>query len=114
MACPEVVRINQLLNLLTGLLDVHIKEQRQLEEESFEKIFIYSLTWALGGLFEQEDRNKFHSVLKDAGAPLPEIVLDGLKSEKETIFDYYICEKTLTWKLWQTKKWDPPKKIVFS
>ena len=26
MPCPEVVRINQLLNLLTGLLEVHIKE----------------------------------------------------------------------------------------
>ena len=92
MPCPEVVRINQLLNLLTGLLDVQIKEQKQLDLESFEKLFIYAMTWALAGLFERDDRNKFHKILEDIGAPLPQITSSGLNSEMETIFDYYVCE----------------------
>jgi hypothetical protein len=68
MPCPEVVRINQLLNLLTALLDQHITSavekantmaQTQLDYVAFEKLFTYCLVWALGGLFEQEDRQKF-------------------------------------------------------
>jgi hypothetical protein len=55
-------------------------------------------------------------VLIENCAPLPDCCYDGglAHVEKETVFDFYICEKTLEWKLWQTERWDPPKKIAFS
>ena len=34
--------------------------------------------------------------------------------DKESIFDYYVDEKTKEWKLWEAEKWTPPKKIAFS
>jgi hypothetical protein len=37
-------------------------------------IFIYALSWAMGGLMETDDRVKFHKeLLEKSGAPLPNI-----------------------------------------
>lgn len=58
------------------------------------------MAWGIGGLFEQADREKFHKVLQDSNVPLPEISYNKVSVEKETIFDYYVCEKSVEWKLW--------------
>jgi len=34
--------------------------------------------------------------------------------DKESIFDYFVDEKTKEWKLWEAEEWVPPKKIAFS
>jgi len=72
------------------------------------------LVWAFGGLFETEDREKFHKFLEAKNAPLPVISAQRMSVDKETIFDYYVDEQTKQWKLWEAETWNPPKKIVFS
>jgi hypothetical protein len=53
----------------------------------FEKFFVYCLAWSAGGLFEVEDREKFHKYLESRGAPLPQT--GGRQSaEKETVYDF--------------------------
>lgn len=114
MPCPEVVRITQMLNLLQALLQQYILKQEVIDKPALEKLFIYCLTWALGGLFETEDREKFHKLLESKHAPLPAISAQRMSVDKETVFDYYVDEQTKQWKLWEAEVWNPPKRIAFS
>jgi carbamoylphosphate synthase large subunit len=54
----------------------------------FEKYFVYCLAWSCGGLFEVEDREKFHKYLESRGAPLPQQQGGRNSTEKETVFDF--------------------------
>jgi len=114
MPQSEVVRSNQMLNLLHALLRPFVENQEFIEKAAFEKYFIYSYTWAMAGLFEQEDREKFHKFLESRNAPLPPISQQKMTVEKETIFDYYVDDGTKQWKLWEAEHWLPPKRIAFS
>ena len=114
MSLPEVVRITQLLNLLTALLAPDIEAQRTIDKGNFEKLWVYCLTWSHGGLLEQDDREKFHKYLESRCSILPSISAQKMSVDKESIFDYYVDEKTKEWKLWEAEKWTPPKKIAFS
>lgn len=71
MNSPPVIRINQMLNLLTALLLQFLEKGEQLKQVEFNKFFAYSMAWALGGLFETEEREKFHKYMETKGAPLP-------------------------------------------
>jgi len=69
----------------------------------------------MGGLFETEDRVKFHKeILEKANAPLPTISPQKMIAEKETVFDYIIDPETKTWTMIAPEVWNAPKKIVFS
>ena len=69
-----------------------------VDKALYEKLFIYALSWAMGGLFETEDRVKFHKeILEKASAPLPQISAQKQISEKESVFDYFIDPETKTW-----------------
>jgi hypothetical protein len=48
----------------------------------------------MGGLFENEDREKFQKFLENRSAPLPPIQPNKMAAEKETVFDYYVDEET--------------------
>jgi len=52
MSLPEVVRITQLLNLLTALLAPDIEAQKTITKADFEKLWVYCLVWSHGGLLE--------------------------------------------------------------
>jgi hypothetical protein len=113
MDLPEVIRTNQLLNLLTTMLPV-FSEKEPVDKTCFEKIFVYAISWSFGGLFEQEDREKFHKYLESRNAPLPQINVARSAMDKETIYDYQFDEKTRAWKLWEAENWVAPKKILFN
>lgn len=72
MYTPPVIRVNQVLNLLTAVLqyfgDMGVN---QLSKQEFEKVFIYCTAWGIGGLFETEEREKFAKFLEERKAPLP-------------------------------------------
>jgi dynein heavy chain len=70
MDCPHVVRVNQFLNLMTAMTAPYCQSW-DCDEQLFEKFFVYCLAWSCGGLFEVEDREKFHKYLESRGAPLP-------------------------------------------
>jgi len=86
----------------------------RIEQSLLEKFFTYSLAWAIGGLFETEEREKFHKYLEQLGAPLPQISGQKFNVDKETVYDYYIKEETRDWCLWEADHWNPPKKFEFS
>jgi len=114
MPSPEVVRTNQLLNLLTAVLLEKVVKQIPVDKGAFERLFTYSIAWAFGGLFEYEDREKFHKFLESKGAPLPSISPQRMQVDKETVYDYYINESTFQWEMWVPEAWTPPRRLQFS
>lgn len=74
MNAPEVVRITMLFNLLTALLKPLQESGETLNKQTYEKLFVYAFAWSMGGLFEGEERQKFHKdFLEKVNAPLPHI-----------------------------------------
>ena len=73
MPCPEVIRSNMLLNLLQAVLKNYVENGESIDKETFSKFFVYCMAWAFGGLFETEEREKFHKVLEGMkpAPPLP-------------------------------------------
>ena len=115
MDTPEVVKVTQMLNLLTACLDDYQTTQEQIEFDVFEKLWVYAFAWGVGGLFETEERQKFHKeILEKVGAPLPQIPPQRLATEKETIFDYFVDQQTKNWKLWEPSAWNKPRRLQFS
>ena len=92
MKVPEVIQITQMLNLLTAcIMEYTDKRLEAVDFALFEMLWLYCFTWACGGLYEAEDRMKFHKeVLEKIGAPIPQISAQKQNFDKETIFDYYI------------------------
>ena len=91
MYSPPVVRINHLINLLTALFLQFYDKQENLDKTAYEKYYVYAMAWSIGGLFETEEREKFHKLLDSYKAPMPpQISPQKLSVDKETVFDYYI------------------------
>ena len=86
MDISNVLKVLQTLNLLNGVLRPAVQANKTLAESDYEKVVIYCLTWALGGVYEKEDRQLFHEYLASKGAPIPQKSKEG-----DTIFDYYIA-----------------------
>lgn len=114
MFTPPVVRINQLLNLLTAIFLQYLEKQEHIDKKTFEMYFIYCFAWAIGGLFETEEREKLQKYIETIGGPLPPIQANKISVEKETVFDYYVEPNSKTWKLWEAEQWVPPKRMAFS
>lgn len=70
-----MVRATMFLNLLTAVLQnftATYDGKGEIDRTTFEMIFIYCLAWSMGGMFETDDRVKFHKeILEKAKAPLP-------------------------------------------
>jgi dynein heavy chain len=113
MEAAEMIRIYQLLMLLQACLQQWLAKNIQIDKATFEKYFVYCLSWAVAGLFETDEREKFHKWLEARNAPLPPIQQKTISAEKETVFDYFLeeAEETRQWKQWEPEVWTPPKKI---
>lgn len=106
MPCPMIIRVTQFLSLLQGVLYPHALKQEPIDKKVFELYFVYCLAWGFAGLFETDDRQKFHrEILEKCGAPLPQISPVRAQTDKETIFDYCVNYETKTWKLWEVPEW---------
>lgn len=114
MPTPPIVRINQLFNLIQALFLQFLDKTETLDKAAYEKFFVYSLAWSLGGLFETEEREKLHKFLESRNAPLPSISAQKMAIEKETVFDYYVDPNTKQWKQWEAEQWQIPKRLAFS
>ena len=91
MPAPMIILVTQFLSLLQAVLLPHQVNQEAVDKKVFELYFIYCMAWSFGGLFETDDRVKFHKeILEKAGAPLPAISAARAQTEKETVFDYCV------------------------
>jgi dynein heavy chain len=115
MPAPMIIRVNQFLTLLTAVLLPHQKAAEAIDKKIFEMYFIYCMAWAFAGLFEIDDRQRFHrEILEKSGAPLPTISAARAQTEKETVFDYCVNFDQKVWKAWEVPDWSAPKRLVFS
>lgn len=51
-----VMKVTQTLNLLNGILKPLVNANKTLTEQDYEKVVVFALSWALGGIFEVADR----------------------------------------------------------
>ena len=52
MEISDIIRVTQFLNLLTGLIQPLVNQNKYASDEEYEKYFIFSMVWAVGGLLE--------------------------------------------------------------
>lgn len=78
------IKITNTMSLINGLLK-NVPPGTKLADVDYEKVVVYAISWAVGGLFEAAERVQFHEYLQSKNCPLPQN-----KKENETIFDYYI------------------------
>ncbi|KAL4479549.1 hypothetical protein ABPG72_018535, partial [Tetrahymena utriculariae] len=104
MELSSIIYTINTLNLLTGCLQHFVQFQRTLTEKEYEKFVVFSITWAIGGIYEVSDRIRFHELLLCKNAPIPQKT-----KENETIFDYYVSLDFLDWKLCSPEEWVPPQ-----
>ncbi|CAM9240120.1 unnamed protein product [Discosporangium mesarthrocarpum] len=65
MACTCVGLIEAMLRLLSGLMETaDLSESSSDMEGELERLFLFSMTWSLGGLLEPEDRLRFDQFLR--------------------------------------------------
>jgi dynein heavy chain, axonemal len=110
-----IIRVTQFLSLLQAVLLPHATRGEPVDKKIFELYFVYSLAWSFAGLFETDDRQRFHrEILEKTGAPLPAISAARAQTDKETIFDYCVHYDSKSWKPWEVPEWQPPRRLIFS
>jgi len=69
-----------------------------------ERLFLYCLTWTIGGLLEPQDRVLFDEKLRKQAGPAqcPEV------GEGETMYEYFVDTSTLEWERWRPEAWEYP------
>eukprot|EP00879_Flechtneria_rotunda_P026528 GHRR01028292.1.p1 GENE.GHRR01028292.1~~GHRR01028292.1.p1 ORF type:complete len:1302 (+),score=429.83 GHRR01028292.1:91-3906(+) len=88
--------VGTLLTLLSATLQKYESTHEQLTETKLEHLFLYCLTWSLGGLLSEKERPAFDTELRSiAGANLPK-----RESENDTVFEYLVDESTGNWRHW--------------
>ena len=95
-------------SLLDGLLanaDLTTNPDDLLKE--IERLFLYAVTWSVGGLLEMDDRAKFCqyiSTLSENDSNLLPAMLD----ESEDLFDYRVNTDSMEWERWTAPQWTYP------
>jgi len=99
MSCTQVHLVTNMLSLLSSLLPTSFEADKG-QEVFLQRIFLYSLTWALGGLLEGDDRLKFHHFIAlQPGLDLPPTV------GEETLYDYRAGNDG-EWERWKAPLWE--------
>ena len=112
--------------LIDGMLnDYHrggSKSAQALTPHALERIFLYALTWTVGGVLEGDDRRKFDEFLRaqesttkvgadgeddeeDDESIMPELMADSVPS---TIYDFFVDVSSGDWVRFSAPVWDYP------
>ncbi|DBA03213.1 TPA: hypothetical protein N0F65_003933 [Lagenidium giganteum] len=95
---PRVAIMQSCLHLLHTLLtSSELSEAAADLEVEIERLFIFALSWALGGVLEYEDRIRIHSYLSEKSSNHPTRT-DA--ADKSTVFDHFLHPSTLEWEKW--------------
>ena len=100
--------IEGLCNLLDGLLSVAdlASSSDQLAIE-LEKLFIYALTWAIGGILEVDDRPKFTEYITNISTT----ALPTMTEEGDTLYEYRVNPDSMEWERWKAPEWEYPHHV---
>lgn len=109
MDVSQAMKISNTLSLINGLLK-NVPAGTKLSDADYEKVVVFAVSWAVGGLYEAAERFQFHEYLQSKNCPLP---LN--KKENETIFDYYIViqDQKVEYSLVKPETWKPSPDKAF-
>ena len=127
MLCSRVGMIEGCCHLLNGLLgisDLTLTKDDVLSQE-LERLFIFSLTWSVGGLLDEDDRPKFTDYLgaissgqkpsvtgfktqtfKSSSGIMPQFTTEG-----DTLFEYRVNTDSMEWERWVAPAWEYPSML---
>ncbi|CAM9139333.1 unnamed protein product, partial [Choristocarpus tenellus] len=133
MSSSRVGMIQALLRLLSGLMEMaDFSESAADMGRELERLFLFSMSWSVGGLMEPEDRFRFDQYLKQVDSSnMPSTDLRDLAesprslqsasngndslisqhavaSQGKTIFDHVVNLDTLQWEQWTVADWEYP------
>ncbi|GBG77441.1 hypothetical protein CBR_g23890 [Chara braunii] len=110
MKNQPVCQVNTLLILLNACLQKAAERSTEaLAEDQCERIFLYVLTWSIGGLLNLSDRSKFDKKLRGITENMPDVE----EGSDDTIFEYRIGAEQATWEHWKdhVPDWKYPAKV---
>jgi dynein heavy chain len=64
------MKIVNTLSLVNGLLK-NVPIGTKLSDADYERVMVFSISWAIGGLYEAAERFQFHEYLQSKNVPLP-------------------------------------------
>ncbi|CAN0438897.1 unnamed protein product, partial [Laminaria digitata] len=60
--CTRVGQVEAAMRLISGMLDTaDLSQSPDDATEELERIFLFSISWAVGGLLEPDDRSRYHT-----------------------------------------------------
>ena len=114
MVTTRVGTTSSLCDLFKGLTEGKNCIDTSVDTElRYEKIFLYSLFWTVGGLLESEQRVKFDAFMRtyDKNGVFP------VCGPNETVYEYFISADKGEWTVWRPPTWTYPtgtQKLDFS
>ncbi|OQS05067.1 dynein heavy chain, outer arm [Thraustotheca clavata] len=104
--CSRSGMMESCLHLLSSVLNcAELSDNSDMEIE-IERLFLFSLAWAVGGLYEQDDRIRLNDYLADMTKCFFQ------KQAKATVFDFVVNSTTLEWERWNLEPWDGPGSLI--
>jgi len=111
--CEEVVKTTRIsiiagcCALLGALLDnANLSISPSDLEQEVERLFLYSLTWSVGGRLDIDDRVKWDAYLRTVSNEMPKP--EGKGKDSPTIYDYFVDRESITWSRWSAPEWKYP------
>ncbi|GFR42148.1 hypothetical protein Agub_g3000 [Astrephomene gubernaculifera] len=102
----QVSIVGTVMTLLNGYLRAIKEAGTPLNDTKYERVFLYCLTWSLGGLLEMKERPLFDQELRSYATNMP-----PKDDETDTIFEYLVNTSDAEWLHWRNcvPVWHYPK-----
>jgi dynein heavy chain len=115
--CSRVGMVEGCCHLLDGLMEIaDLATANDVLALELERLFLYTLSWSVGGLLETEDRAKFSDYLWSiASKGLSEtqiaVILPKYDQSSDTLFEFRINTDSMEWERWMAPQWEYPHSI---
>jgi len=116
MPVNESTQLVSCLNLLSANLQPHVDSSEVPPRDACARLLVYSIAWGLGGLYETQERSKFHDKLMQVLEAAGDTEVMPPCKEGETVFEYVPDwnDRARGWTLWAPSDWRPPRQLQFS
>lgn len=115
VSCARVGMIEGCCQLLDGLLSVaDLAPTSDALAAELERLFIYAVSWSIGGLLEVDDRRKITIYIKSISEASPNAtkgIFPTFADTEDTIFEYRVNTDSMEWERWVAPLWEYPSSI---
>ena len=77
-------------------------------DQMIERLFLFAVTWGVGGLLEGDDRRKWDEYLRKAAGDDADRIFPQYTVESDNIFNWWVDETTGEWVRWKADAWEYP------